>query len=241
MANGMRELDAQEEMNELAAVTNPVTSDRGSGLGEEVDYEAEEQRVPMSDLRKVRSEAAKYRKRLRQLESEVEKERKQSALSKMEETDKLRAIAEEAEAKANALKKRADVIAKQAAVISTASTLGFYNPRDAASIVDLSQIEVDDDGNVDAEVINEIVFSLAESKPYLIKGQRANEEMADFGPTNPPPASWPRPKLRGQNRLDQLKQKSSELMKNGNMAAAIKLYNRAWEKERGIKKATTGG
>ena len=240
MAEGVRELDAQKETDVLVADSNSVTSDRGSDFAEEADYEADEQRVPMSDLRKVRSEAAKYRKRLRQLESEIEEERKKAELSKMEETDKLRAIAEEAEAKSRTLKKRADVIAKQAAVISVASALGFYNPKDAAAIVDLSQIEVDDDGNVDTEVINEIVYSLAESKPYLIKEQRANQEMAGFGPTNPPPASWPRPKLRGQNRLDQLKQKSGELMKSGNMAAAIKLYNRAWEKERGIKKATGG-
>ena len=240
MAESVKELDAQKEMNGLVADPNSVSSDRGSDFAEEVDYETDEQKVPMSDLRKVRSEAAKYRKRLRQLEGEIEEERKRAELSKMEETDKLRAIAEEAEAKSRTLKKRADVIAKQAAVISVASALGFHNPKDAAAIVDLSQIEVDDDGNVDSEVMNEIVYSLAESKPYLIKEQRANQEMAGFGPTNPPPASWPRPKLRGQNRLDQLKQKSGELMKSGNMGAAIKLYNQAWEKERGIKKATGG-
>lgn len=240
MAEDTKKLDAQEEDNIAATRSIMKTSDGGNEYGEEIDYEADEQKVPISDLRKVRVEAAKYRKRLRQLESEIEEERKKNELAKMEETDKLRAIAEAAEGKARALKKRADVIAKQAAVINAASALGFYNPRDASSIVDLEQIEVDDDGSVDAEAVDEIVKSLAESKPYLIKGQQLDQEMTGFGPTNPSSANWPKPKLRAQGRIDQLKQKSSELMRSGNMAAAVKLYNRAWEKERGIKKSTGG-
>jgi hypothetical protein len=240
MTEDTRKLDAQEERNGLAERASVEIPDERRTFDEENDYAADERRVPISDLRKVRSEAAKYRKQLRQLESEIEEERKKAELAKMEETDKLRAIAEEAETKARSLKKRADGIAKQAAIINAASALGFYNPRDAASIVDLSQIEVDDDGNVDAEAINEMVCSLAESKPYLIKGQQNSQEATGFGPTNPPSVSWPKAKLRAQDRVEQLKQKSSELMRKGNMAAAVKLYNRAWEKERGIKK-TTGG
>ena len=240
MTEDMNKLDAKGEKNRPVARPGLGTSDERNDFDEDIDYEANEQRVPISDLRKVRAEAAKYRKRLRHLEGEVEEERKRAELSKMEETDKLRTIAEEAEARSRSLRNRADVIAKQAAIISAASALGFYSPKDAASLVDHSQIEVDDDGNVDTELMNEIVYSLAESKPYLIKGSNINQEVAGFGPTNPPPVSWPKPKARGQDRVDQLKQKSSELMKTGKMAAAIKLYNRAWEKERGIKK-TTGG
>lgn len=38
-----------------------------------------------------------------------------------------------------------------------------------------------------------------------------------------------------EKRIKQLKQKSNELMRSGDMAAAIKLYNKAWELERGIR------
>ena len=240
MTEDTKKLDAQEGNNIAATRSSTKIPDGRNEYDEEIGYEADEHKVPMSDLRKVRAEAAKYRKRLRQLESEVEGERKKAELSKMEETDKLRTIAETAEAKAKTLKERADAIAKQAAVISAASALGFYNPRDASAIVDLEQIEVDDNGSVDAEIIDEIVRSLAESKPYLIRGQQLDQEMTGFGPTNPPSANWPKPKPKARSRIDQLKQKSSELMRGGNMAAAVKLYNRAWEKERGINK-TTGG
>ena len=240
MTEDAKKPDAQEEKDILTTCSSKRTSDGGNEYDEDIDHEAGEHKVPISDLRKVRAEAAKYRKRLRQLESEVEEERKKAELSKMEETDKLRTIAEAAEAKARTLKERADIIAKQSAVINAASALGFHNPKDASAIVDLEQIEVDDNGNVDAQIVDEIVRSLAESKPYLIKGQQLNQEMSGFGPTNPPSGNGPRPKLKAQGRIDQLKQKSSELMRGGNMAAAVKLYNRAWEKERGIKKSTGG-
>lgn len=236
MAEDMKKLDAQEEKNIAPTRSSAKTSDGVNLYGEEIDYEAGENKVPISDLRKIRSEAAKYRKQLRQLESEVEDERKKAELSKMEETDKLRAIAEAAETRAKALKERADVIAKQSAVINAASALGFYNPKDASAIVDLDQVEADENGNVDAEIVDEIVRSLAESKPYLIRGQQGGQEMSGFGPTNPPSANWPKPKQKAQSRIDQLKEKSSELMRGGNMTAAVKLYNRAWEKERGIGK-----
>lgn len=236
MAEDMKKLDAQEEKNIATARSSAKTSDEVNLYGEEIDYEAGESKVPISDLRKIRSEAAKYRKQLRQLESEVEDERKKAELSKMEETDKLRAIAEAAEARAKALKKRADIIAKQSAVINAASALGFYNPKDASAIVDLDQVEADENGNVDTEIVDEIVRSLAESKPYLIRGQQIGQEMSGFGPTNPPSDNWPKPKQKAQSRIDQLKEKSSELMRGGNMTAAVKLYNRAWEKERGIGK-----
>lgn len=234
------ELDEEEEFDN--AVRSLGYAGGTPAFPEEMDGELEEQTdrsestVPISELRKVRAEAAKYRKRLRQLESKMEKEKKEAELAKMEETDRLKAIAEEAEAKAKALKEMADVVAKRAAIINTASALDFHNPKDAASIIDLGQIEVNDDGTVDEEKTMELVKSLMESKPYLIKGQQDSQDMAGFGPTNPPSSNWPRPKLRTKDQIDRLKQQSSEAMRSGKVAAAVRLYNRAWEMERGIKR-----
>ena len=121
----------------------------------------------------------------------MEQEQKVSELAKMKESDRLRAIAAEAESRAAALKRRADTVVKHAAVINAASALGFYNPEDASRIIDVKHIEIDDDDNVDTKMVDEIVRALAESKPYLIKEQSGSQNMVGFGPTNPPSANWP--------------------------------------------------
>jgi len=248
MTEELEELDAQEDENKMessSTVKESLTSTFGKGIfsaKDDSDEEDEEPNIPISELRKVRGEAARYRKRLRQLEGQVEKNQKEAELAKMKETDRLKAIAEEAESRANALKMRADMIAKRAAIINAASSLDFYNPKDAASIVDLDQIDVDDDGNVNAEKINEMVKSLAKSKPYLVKKQDDGQDMADFGPTNPASSSWPKPKFRTKDQVFRLKQQSDEAIRNGKVARAVKLYNQAWERERGTKiKKERGG
>jgi hypothetical protein len=265
MTKGIKELDAQEEENSLLhrglsgansiasgdAKANPhrIPFSKGEFDGENAssnstgfasEHDEADDVVPMSELRKVRFEAAKYRKQLRQLEQKSGEEQKASELAKMKEVDRLKGIAAEAEARAAELKRRADFVAKHAAVINVASALGFYNPEDASRIIDLEQIEIDNDGNVDAEKINEIVGALAESKPYLIKERTEIQNMAGFGPTNPPSANWPKPKERTQGKIERLKQQAGEFMRTGRMSAAIKLYNQAWEKERGIQKPKGG-
>ena len=269
MAEDIEELDAQEEKNSLSnsgltgshspasagakinlhrfpfskgGLDEENASDglTGSRFAKSEESDEADDVVPMSELRKVRFEAAKYRKQFRQLEQKLGEEQKASELDKMKEVDKLKAIAAEAEAKATELKRRADFVAKHAAVINSASVLGFHHPEDASRIIDLECIEIDDDGNVDAEQINEIIKALAESKPYLIREQLGSQNMAGFGPTNPPSANWPKPKERTQGKIERLKQQAGEFMKSGKMSAAIKLYNQAWEKERGIKKPKGG-
>ncbi len=210
------------------------------GSNGEMESEPEEYTVPISELRKVRSEAARYRKRLRDLENRIKREQKEAQLAKMEETDRLKAIAEEAEAKAKAFKKKAEAVAKRAAVINAASALDFHNPKDAASIIDIEQIEAEDDGTVDEERVNELVRSLAESKPYLIKEQDGSLFPAGFGPTNPPSSNWPKPKSRAKDRIDGLKEQANAAIRSGRVAEAVKLYNQAWEMERGIRR-TKGG
>ena len=232
MAEEIKELDAQEDGKELSA----NVPDEEDALDEAMADEPEEPKVPISELRKIRAEAAKYRKQLRQLESKVAREQKASELAKMEETDRLKAIAEEAEARAKTLKEKADIIAKRAAIVSVASALNFYNPQDAASMVDLGQIEIDDDGTVDEKEINELVKSLVESKPYLVRGQSDSQDMAGFGPTNPASSNWPKPKFRTKDQIDRMKQQSNEAMRSGRVSEAVRLYNQAWEMERGIKK-----
>lgn len=73
-----------------------------------------------------------------------------------------------AQARAEAAKAYADVL-RAAEVRAVAAALRFNDPMDAlAAIGDLSDIEVTDDNEVDAEVIRTRLGEIAEKKPYLI-------------------------------------------------------------------------
>lgn len=215
-----------------------IESPEGEG---EIVEEDKEPNVPISELRKVRSEAAKYRKQLRELESKIQEEQRVAELAKMEETDRLKALLSETESKATSYMKKVSIIAKHAAVINAASVIGFHNPKDAASIIDLDQIEVDEEGNVDDLKVMELVRTLAENKPYLTKKFQEIQEMAGYGPTNPASQNWPKPKFRTKDQIERLKQRSGEALKSGKVTSAIRLYNQAWEMERNVKKASSNG
>ena len=47
-------------------------------------------------------------------------------------------------------------------------------------------------------------------------------------------------KIRTQDQIDNLKQKSNEAMRSGRLSEAVRLYNQAWEIERGISRAKKG-
>lgn len=219
--------------------TESITTEFPEGEGEVIE-DAKEPNVPISELRRVRSEAAKYRKQLRELEIKIQEEQKIAELSKMEESDRLKAILSETESKAISYKKKADIMAKNAAIINAASVIGFYNPKDAASIIDLDQIEVGEDGNVDEVKVTELVKVLAENKPYLTKKFQENQEVASYGPTNPASQNWPKPKFRTKDQIERLKQQSGDALKGGKVTSAIRLYNQAWEMERNTKKPQGG-
>lgn len=205
----------------------------------------DEEKVPMADLRKVRSEAASYRKQLRALEATVDVATKaQEKATADAEIAKLEGIEAEQARTAQATKEleaanatmatldaklKADAI--NTAVYRAANTAGFHNPEDAAPLLNLSGIDVTD-GEVDLEQITELVNTLAETSSYLLKGEESLEQ--NTGPTNPAnPKGAPKVKFVGD--VQQLKQRADEAMARGKMGEATKLYNRAWEKERGVK------
>jgi len=207
-------------------------------VNEDIMEENREATIPISELRKVRYEAAKYRKELQSLKAKLEEERRNAELSRMEEIDKLKMIAAKAETEANLQKIQASRASKESAVINAASVLGFFNPKDAVSLVEISQIDADDKGNIDEEKVFELVKTLSESKPYL----RRDQSKAYYGPTNPAPqqGNWPKPKLTNANQIEQLKQQSRELTRQGRIVDATKLFNLAWEMEHGLKRKSDG-
>lgn len=222
-------------------------TDDAGGSDDDSDDAGDVDLVPLSDLKEVRSEAAKYRRQLRALEAKVDESAKtkekadaQADIDKLEGLEKEQALTAEAnkqlaEATATIATKEAQIKAQAigAAVYSAANAAGFESPEDAGALLDLGGIEVTD-GEVDAEEINELVKELAESKSYLLKGEV--EEMGNTGPTNPPNKKGiPNASFTSKDDILRLKKLANEGMAKGNMNSAITLYNQAWEKERGVK------
>jgi hypothetical protein len=237
MAIRSLEQEAQKigEESPTMSVSGGVESYSTEGYtNEDIMEEHQEATVPISELRKVRFEAAKYRKELQSLKVKLEEERRNVEFSKAEEIEKLRTMATKAEAEASSLKVQASRTSKEAAVINAASVLGFFNPKDAASLIEMSQIDADDKGNIDEEKVLELVKTLSESKPYL----RRDQSRTYYGPTNPAPqqGNWPKPRLTNANQIEQLKQQSRDLTRQGRIVEATKLFNLAWEMEHSKKK-----
>lgn len=67
----------------------------------------------------------------------------------------------------------------QAQVVAKATTMQFNDPTDAYRMLDLSKIEIGEDGTIGG--IDEQLEALSESKPYLLR----NQQRATVSPTNP--------------------------------------------------------
>lgn len=115
-------------------------------------------------LDRMKAERNAERKRARELQREIEELRQaQEAASKPADERALDEARREAEAKALA---KADERILRAEVKSLAA--GKLNdPADALRYLDLSEYEVDENGDVDTEEISEAIADLLERKPYL--------------------------------------------------------------------------
>lgn len=107
----------------------------------------------------MKARLKRERDRRRQYEAELDALRKGAAKDETD-TDVIRQEAERAAtAKANARIVRAEVRAAAAGRLA--------DPADALQFLDLSQFEVDDDGNVDTDEITDAIADLLQRKPYL--------------------------------------------------------------------------
>lgn len=152
--------------------------------------------VPMTDLKKVRAESQRYRSSLRKLEAEVEKmtkaqekAAKDAEIAKLDgvkqaqaRTDEANKSLAEAEADVVSMTAKLDSNARSQAVYQAANAAGFLNPEDAILLLDASEIEVVD-GETDQELIIEMIGTLAESRPNLLKSEE-EPLVINTGPTN---------------------------------------------------------
>jgi hypothetical protein len=97
-------------------------------------------------LRKARDDAAKYRTRLRDLQAELDRVKKEGMPADERKLEEARIV--KAEVKALGAKKLED-------------------PEDAVAFLGDLQGFVDDDGEVDASALNKAIDKLIERKPYL--------------------------------------------------------------------------
>lgn len=136
-----------------------------------------------SQIQALRRENASWRTRLR--ETEAERDRLRETAS----TDQESAVAaarEEARAEA-----RAEALAESNARLLRAEVLAaaagrLRDPSDAVSMLDLSQFQVDDNGEVDRKALATAVDELVKAKPYL-----AGIRDPEFGARPPAPVGGP--------------------------------------------------
>jgi len=209
----------------------------------------QEEKVPMAVVKEVRKEAANYRTQLRTLEKQYEelkadreKEVQEAELAKLEgieryqkESEILKEQLAAADA-ANVLQTaRNDTMVKEAAIRDAASKLKFHNPGDAAKMVDMKNIGIDD-GKVDTTAVEEAVQSLAQSQSYLIQGIT---DGSFGGPTNPKPSDeeipGPNVKFTDVQAIAKLKDQARSERGKGNAAASLMLMNQVYELEHPIK------
>jgi len=123
-------------------------------------------------IRDTRSEAANYRTKLREKESELEK-------AGLDENQKAIKEAEE-QATKQALSKANERI-KMAEARSALAQAKIVNPKDQTlRLLDLSQVEVDDNGNVSG--LDQAVEALKTDYPNLVEGATTNPSLGNRPP-----------------------------------------------------------
>ncbi len=129
-------------------------------------------------LRAANKEAAERRKLLEQYESE-KKQREEAELS---ELDRLRKRLSEEQAEREKALAELQAIRLRSAIVSEAANIGFIDPHDAYTMIDLAEIEIDDNGQVTNA--KDLLEGLAKRKPYLLK-----KTVPALNATNPGQAS----------------------------------------------------
>lgn len=122
-------------------------------------------------LTRPERQAARYRTKLR------EEERKNADLNArlkaLEDKDKpadevTKRELDEARDKASRLEKQTRSMTLELAFFKS-NTVDWVDPSDALRLVDLDEVEVDDDGTVDAKALRLALRDLAKRKPHLVK------------------------------------------------------------------------
>lgn len=154
-------------------------TDGGDGSGDSGKQEVFD-RAYVEELRK---EAANYRKRATAAENKLQEEEK----AKMDDLTRAQTDAAEAVARAEGLEARVAELLLSQAVTSAATSANFHDPQDALSLLNRSEIVVDEEGVPNAQSVAAAVARLATQKPHLVKATGPGS--GDGGARGTPPAT----------------------------------------------------
>jgi small-conductance mechanosensitive channel len=144
------------------AVTDGATQEVAQQSDTQAVEEQEQERFDADYVRKLRAEAAEYRKRLRELEGRVKAEEE----AKMTEQERLQKRLAELERKEAEYQQVLQARTLEYEVKLQASKLGVVDPDAAYRLLDVKQIEFDDDGK--PTNIEKALKDLVAKKPYLV-------------------------------------------------------------------------
>jgi hypothetical protein len=154
------------EGQEPEAATPAMGTDLGQDPTAEVQATDAQDNAPAPDagaLKEARAEAAKYRKRLRDLEAQqqavrdqelTESERQAKRFAEMEQ-----ALADQQQATRS--------LALESAVAMRANTLGIVDAEVAVALLDRDALDYDDTGRPDPSSLDMALKQLIKAKPYL--------------------------------------------------------------------------
>jgi hypothetical protein len=189
--------------------------------------------VPITELRKVRKEAETNRKALLEYKAKIKAQEESVRLASLDEKSALEERLKKAESDNKILADKMNRVQMDNAIISLAVGLGFADAKDVIKLLDISDVK-DEEGNIDHNLLESAVKKIAEEKPYLRKVTSDASRV-----TNPDISKnlgTLKPKLTDGNSIDQMKHQSMELIKQGKIAEATRLYNNAWEQTQGLKR-----
>ena len=137
--------------------------------------EPEAQGAEEDVVARLKGEAAKYRRQLRDLEAKVQSEQD----GKLGETERLTKKLAQYESTVNDLERTLQDLRLQHGVTSVASKLGIIDPDAAYKLLDLTEVEFDEAGNPTKDSLEGALKRLVKERPYL--SQRASVVAAGAG------------------------------------------------------------
>jgi hypothetical protein len=134
-------------------------------------------------LTRPERQAARYRVKLR--EAEAANRQMAERLRKLEDKDKkpdeiVSRDLQEARTKAEELTEKTRAMSLELAFFKS-NTVDWVDPADALRLVDLDDVEVDDDGTVNAKALRVALRDLARRKPHLVKKPKQSSGESDDG------------------------------------------------------------
>lgn len=136
------------------------------------EQEAQGQQFDIEYVRKLRAEAAEYRKKLRELEGKLKADEE----AKLSQAEKLQKQLAEKEREKSDLERQYQESNLRYEVMLAASKLGIVDPEAAWRLLDAAEIEYDDQGR--PQQVEKALQTLISKKPYLTGG-------GSSGTTNP--------------------------------------------------------